>query len=700
MHYSITPGLKKLLPVPLVILIMLLASCIKDNLDFEILSDRISYSPTLLLPLAHGNLTLGNLLEPDDSTVFFDADNTITLVFREDSVFYVTLNEMLALPLPDPIFRTFKTDPVTMDDFSTISSISLGEITNRINEPEASVIKNAEGNTAVFPQVPRQDPGGMATVVLEDLEYVLFAGGELELTARNNLPVEVNMEVRLVNEPGGTEAGRFVYENLGPGESATQGSPLEGVTVMQNMTIEVLGFSTASSGSEVHIDLSDDIELEINSKDLVVIKGRAMIAKTMLDTAGDAMVLNFEEDVELDELNIKEGVVNYAVDNVSGGLTMDVALTNVSRDGNPCGFEIISDGAGGRTEGTYKLLDADIGLDDRVRLVMKYTLYVGSDSNEMVEFDLSRGSTDLDIRFSDFTIGYTSGYLGQGEFDLEIEDFMIDNDLFNKISGDFRITNPSMRIFYENSGGIPSELSLNMTARSADRTRQADLFDEERKNFTIGYPDEPYSSFSGEYLIGSGSSNIIGFASLPPSVFRVNASVLMNPQGPGGAANFITSESSALMGMEFELPLDMQLNSFILTDTMSVGGYQEEIDMIENLYMHMLVTNAFPSGASVSLSLYDSLANRVLYTFEEIAVMDAAGVDERGVVIDGGETLTESEVEIPENVAAQLKQATHIIVRAQFISSKSNGSHQPVKFRTTDRLDFRIRLKAGLSIEK
>ena len=700
MYYTIRPGLKKLMSVPLVILILLLASCIKDNLDFDILSDRISYNPTLLLPLAHGNLTLGNLLEHDDSTVFFDADNTITLVFREDSVFSVTLNEMLELPLPDPIFRTFRTDPVRLDDFSTLTSISLGDIAGRINEPEASVIQNAEGNTAVFPQVPRQDPGGMATAVLENLEYVLFASGELEMTARNNLPVEVNMEIRLLNEPAGTEAGRFVYENLGPGESATIGSPLEGVTVTQNLTIEVLGFSTSSSSNEVLIDLSDDIELEINSNDLVVIKGKAMIAKTMLDTAGDAMVLNFEEDVELEELNIKEGVVHYAVDNVSGGLTMDVALTNVTRDGNTCGFEIISDGAGGRTEGAYKLLDADIGLDDRVRLVMEYTLYVGSDSNEMVEFDLSGESADLDIWFSDFMIGHTSGYLGQGEFDLEIEDFMIDHDLFNKISGDFRLTSPLIRIFYENSGGIPSELSLNMTARSADRTRQANLFDEERKKFTIGYPDEPFGSFSGEYLIESGSSNIIGFASLPPSVFRVNASVLMNPQGPGGAANFITSESSALMGMEFELPLDMQLNSLVLTDTMSIGAYQDEIDMIENLYMHMLVTNAFPSGASVSMSLFDSLANSVLYTFEEIAVMDAAGVDDRGGVIGGSETVTESEVEIPENVAALLKQATHIIIMARFISSQSNGSNLPVKFMTTDRLDFRIRLKAGLSIEK
>jgi hypothetical protein len=59
--------LQILRPIALSMFVLLLvtASCIKNN---------------FIIPLAYGSLTLGNILEPDDSLVFFDPDNAVRIL--------------------------------------------------------------------------------------------------------------------------------------------------------------------------------------------------------------------------------------------------------------------------------------------------------------------------------------------------------------------------------------------------------------------------------------------------------------------------------------------------------------------------------------------------------------------------------------------------------------------------------------------
>jgi hypothetical protein len=691
--------LRKLVLLPLTTIFMVLAGCFDDNFDLDRLSDRIGYTASFVLPLAHGDLTLGNYLEPDDSTVFFNDDSSIRLVVREDSVFSVSLSDVFEFPLPDTIYRSFTTEAVSINDLSGKAGISLGEITSRMKEPEASAIRGSAGRTGIFPSIPPQSLGGLAEISIENIEYVMFSSGELELTARNNLPAGVSMEVRLVNLNSGSEAGRFVFENIGPGQSASRRSSLEGKKIEKAIRLEVVSFSTSSSNTPVLIDLAGNIEFVMGTHDLRVVKGMARIEKTRVASQFAGFVLNFRGDVGLKELNVKEGVVHYLFDNYNRGLTLEVLLANVTSNGETCGFQVYSDGSGGQSGGRYLLTDADFDIPDDVRIMMQYDLYVGSDDGSMSLFDLSHEELGFKVWFSDFSIGYISGYLGQDVIELEIENFRFITDIFNKISGDFRLTNPSARIFYENSGGVPSELLLNITGFSADAGRHVSLFNEARRNFGINHPDKPYSVSSGEIRLDRESSNIVDFIALPPSFFKVDAALKINPDGPSGGINFITSESSARMGMEFEIPLDMQLRGAILTDTLPITIAPDDIGIIENLIMHLQVTNGLPAGASVNLSLYDSLTGRTLHTFKEMALMESPPVDANGMVVSGREVVTEAELEIPGHVVDLLKQASHLIILARLDTGRHNGKQVPVKFLTTDRLNFRLKLKAGVNVK-
>ncbi len=678
------------------LIIIFLGSCLKDNFDF---SDRIRYNPTFVMPLAHGNLSLYNMLKPNSDQIHADPDNLISIVMRQDSLFTLSLGDALEIPLPDSLEHSFGVNSVRMNDLNTGAVMDLQELLNRLNEPEKSTINGAAGKSAVFPAIPEQNIGELSAGKIGDIEYVHFSSGKLELTVTNNLQVDISIEVRLVNLPCLTGAGEFHFRDIGPGQSVTLVSDMEELLIRQEMFLDILAFSTASSNNAVDVDMSDDIVFQIDMTDLRALKGKARIEKTVIDAGQDILIFNFEKDIELVELNMERAVVNYSIDNSANGVEIEVDLVNFRHNGDGCGFNIIPDGSGGRKEGYEELSDIDFDIDDDVRIVIDYSLIAGTDENEMVEFDLSGGAIGLDLWFTDFSVGFARGYFDQGHFDFIVDELTLDLAFLKRISGDFRFSSPLARLFYRNSAGFPIELYLNINGQSTDGSRKGSLYDNGRQVFHIGYPEEPLDTYSGEIQIDRDNSNIVDFISIPPTTLEPDISVLVNPEGDRGKSNFITSKSSASMDIEFVLPLEVQLSDLILSDTMSIDFDPEDIDRFERLFFELKITNALPLGAEVSISLFDSLANQVLYTFDKTLVMESASVGEHGKVIEGSEISTDAQLEISGQIIDYLKQADNIIISARLNTGKNQDEAIPVKFLTTDKLDFKIILKAGIYIE-
>ena len=672
------------------------ASCLDDRF-----SDKIRIRPSVMMPLAHGKLTLGNLLLAEGSGFSRDPDNTIRLVLRADSIFSVSFNEILDLPLPDTISRSYSTGQVRLEDFSTASVISLYEIAARIDEPEGSFILGSAGNMVLFPQVPPQDIGDLSAEKIGRLDYALFSSGKMELTVRNNLPVPVSMRVRLLNESSRSEIAAFEFRDIEPGAASALVSGLEGKLVRQSVISEITHFSTGASSAEALIDTGQSIELDFNASGLSVIRGRALLEKTLLGHGSGEMFLHFASDVELQELIMKNGTLNYRVDNGSGGLSLEVLFRNLSKDGEKCRFSIETDGNGGSLPGDHNLSDVDFELDDDdVRISMDYSLYAGSDNDEMTEFDLSDGNFEFELWFSRFRIGYAGGYLGSSEWRPALDYIDVHLDFFKNVSGDLLLSDPSLKLFYENSGGVPSELLLNMTAKTGDGRRQVSLFDEDRRVFPIIHPEGSHASVYDEIIINGESSNIVELLRLTPPRVKVYSSVLMNPRGrEGGDDNFITSDSRAHMGMEFEFPLDLQFADLILADTVAKGIGPDDYNRIEEAFLNLQITNSLPGSASINLGLYDSLTGQLLHTFDEILMLESAAVDAGGEVIEGTDVSTETEIEIPNEMLYKLKQSSHFIISVRLNSGKYQTGQVPVRFRTVDKLDFKIRLRAGLIVD-
>ncbi len=680
---------------------LLLYSCVKDNFDFDRFSDKISYKPSFVIPLAHGSLTLGNLLESDDSLVFFDPDNSIRLMIREDTIFSVSVDDILDIPRPDPVWKDFVLNPVAVYPFETDADISLGNLVEpgRMSEPQASIIYGSDGSFAAFPEIWEQYMGVFSAGELIDFEFAEMTSGEVELELTNNFPVEISIGVNLLNENDWSQVGHFSFENVAPGQTVSASANLEGRIVRSNMNLEILRFSSPGSGDEeVYINLNDNLDIGVSSSGLMALRGNARIPVTSLEGGSDLLSLEFDKNIEVDFLSLESGLAEYGIENNVRGLLLNVEAVNMTNSEGPWNFEIEPDGRGGQLTGRADFSELDIDLEGYDNSIfVNYAMVVGKEEG-MTEFDLTAETFSFNLALADFAVGYATGYFGQEEIDLDDEQFDIDFDLFDKITGDFRLTNPSIRLFYENSLGVPINIKFNLLGSSSDGAKSVSLFSADHPGFAIEHPEEPFFTASGEMVVNRETSEIVEFIALPPSEIGLEAGGSVNPAGKTGTPNFLTSQSRMTMGMEMELPLEMQLTNLCLTDTIEIDFDPDDIDMIEKLVMDLDVTNKFPVGVSLELSLYDSITGLALHRFDDVVLLEAAGVDEDGIVVPGEEAASSASLEIKGNTVGHLRQATHIIISGRMNTGIHGGQQVPVRFLTTSSLEFRIKLQADLNV--
>jgi hypothetical protein len=681
-----------------ILVLMSAVSCIKDNFDFDRFDGRVRLRPDLLIPLAHGSLTLGSMLEADDSLVIFNPDNTVKIVVREDNIFSLSLRDIVKIPELPSITTQFRLSPLRFDDFMSSATISLGDLTSpgNINEPEASTIRNNDGNSIIFPSIPIQQAGSYPAAPFTGIDYLHLTDGVLELKIKNLLPVEVSLGIRLLNEYDGSSAGAFLFENLGSGQESSRFADLKGSVVRGQTVLELTSFSSTGSNLPVLIDLNQALEMEILVNNPRAEKGRAMVPLTVMDTFRDSWSMNFSEDQYIDAIVLESGSMNYELPNRSGGFTLNMDFINFSNSsGEPLSETVSLDGSGGMVNRSRDLsgMKADF-TEQGNSFVVDYTLVIGSD-DVMTEFDVSSGYLAFYRKMNNVVPGSATGYFGQEEFTMDEEEFDLGLTLFDRMTGDFLLSNPALSLKINNSTGLPVKFEFNLHGEAANKDKEAVwLLGNDHPGFFIA----PVRNDT--IILNNETSGIAQFISLPPSRISLVARGLTNPDGPTGQPNIFNFDGGFKVGMELELPLEMMLTDLGFTDTASIDQSGLDFDKINKLTMTLQVTNGFPIGMALDMILYDSVSVVELHRFDNIMLAEPSPVDVGGLTIAGNEAVSEAVIEVSDAEATHLRQATHIIISSRVNTGEysNNGVNEqiPVKLRTTDKLDFRIRLKAEL----
>lgn len=351
-------------------------------------------------------------------------------------------------------------------------------------------------------------------------------------------------------------------------------------------------------------------------------------------------------DIEIEKLSIKTGSIGYKIRSkslVSASFT--VTLPTVLRGSVPVS-QVISIPANSTVNGSVSVNNTMVDLStdpkkrfNRLPINCTFTATSGSfaiNDSIFIEFNLPGPSFD-----------YVKGYFGQKTELIDPDTLKTDlEDILSHISGQLHLSNPSIKLNYSNSFGIPIQISLNANGRRDLQTVPLGL-----APFTIDYPTSTsLRDVSSSFAISKTNSSLPDLVSLPPSEVSFSGSSIMNPLGSGGGRNnYLFSDSRFIGSLEIDVPMELWINNLQFSDTLDNFLYSgnnadspvnpEDMELFR---LDIASKNGFPLGASLELMLFDSERNRVVHTIDATDIIKPAPIDATGKAIGN----TESKISI------------------------------------------------------
>jgi len=270
----------------------------------------------------------------------------------------------------------------------------------------------------------------------------------------------------------------------------------------------------------------------------------------------------------------------------------------------------------------------------------------------------------------------------------------LDFDFFDRIDGGLRITDPQIRISASNSVGLPFRIdTLTLLGKSSFGTVE---------NFGFPIINAPLPSLSqvGQtvyetYVFDKTSTNIVNFMALPPRNIHFNGSAITNPDGDmgGTALNFVTDSARFNVGIEVEIPLEIQTDRLIVIDTVDID-VANTFTMVDMAKLYVITKNGFPFSLDISLI---PLEKTTLLPYDEIVInaLQSAEVNSKGIVTVAKES--RSSVRLTKQQISNLANSKKIILKAS-LKTANNGTI-PVKLLTYYNLFIKLALQADLNFK-
>jgi hypothetical protein len=289
---------------------------------------------------------------------------------------------------------------------------------------------------------------------------------------------------------------------------------------------------------------------------------------------------------------------------------------------------------------------------------------------------------------------YMKGYFGQSTYVILPDSINTGfSDIMKNISGSFVLADPVMRINYNNSFSLPARLTLDAYGRKKPDVIQLGFLP-----IILNYPAAPAErSVSSSFSIDRNNSSISPLISMPPEFFTYSGKVEMNPTGNSGLRNnYIFGDSRLTASIEMEVPLTFRTANLQYTDTLdnfmkdnNPGGDNSfKPEDINLLRLILIADNGFPFGASVKMSLYDSVTHTVKSTVDAADILKSAPVDADGK--SKGSTQTKTSIEFTSDFFKNINKSDKIIFR--FTLKTADSGTSDVKIYSDYRIKFSVAL--------
>jgi hypothetical protein len=666
----------------MITMIMLLFSgCIKDTYNMDKLSDKMVLSPDFSVSAFKGDVTFSKLVKQSD-TVLYDQDKFVRLIFRKDSIINFQLNDLYNLQDMVTYSHDYVVGELTISPFQGSASFKLNDIVNSGGFPPAlktQITAYDDGGLHIFPPLPAVNIGEKTLSAFANISQVTFASGNIDITITNNLTAPLSgLSLNLYK---GTDHslifGSVPVPEVLPGQTKTVTLSLAGKTISNTIIagVSITG-SNGSTPSSVLISLNNSgVQIGVAGNNLKVRSGRVILPQQAIATNDTRDVISFDPGlgIELSKLKMNTGNLNYKILASTGlNASLDLTLPTILRSGVAVHQVVnVSPGVGSQGMISFNNTEIDLGTDlvqpfNRVPFI--YSMQVSS-NNLFVDIN-STDKVHLELTLPDPGLDYVKGYFGQKVENLDSEsiDLGID-DLLNKLTGGFLISNPIIRLNYSNSFAIPIEVALNGEGKRGDQSVNLAL-----APFSISHPSSLNArDVSALFVIDKNNSSLPQLISLPPGQINFSGSVKMNPSGDPDHLrdNYIFGNSRFLGNLEVEMPLEFRLNNLQLADT--IDNFLKESDNfggMNKLQLKMKVKNGFPLGASFTLTVHDTHLGRKS-TINAASILGPAPVDNNGKVT--GTTDTETTIDLTDEFLKLAKTADQMIFSFTLVTT-GNGT--------------------------
>jgi hypothetical protein len=408
---------------------------------------------------------------------------------------------------------------------------------------------------------------------------------------------------------------------------------------------------------------------------------------SIIDTFYQSQVftLDFESpnlnDIEAIYLRLLSGSIDLTINSDVAYLSnIQLTIPNMKKDGIAYQFE--SDVSPGQSISDSQSLESylmDLSQEDLGYNQLKI------DYRLIIHYDPAIPPTGEDIAiqflFSDPILDYTVGYFGNNLLASQLDTIKI--EIFdNTVGGHFQFIDPRIKVEITNSFGLPSLIEFTEFKSINQNTG------EEIELVLEGLTDVPYEA-NYPQIIGDSTVEILNFDNSNSNiedilndgnkylVWGLNAS--SNPNGSGGAYNFLTHESKLNINTKVTIPLKGYAWDWNFRDTTEINSGDGEINIdslesIKELTIRLILNNGFPAEGIVQFYMTDSSFQITDSIFDSATLLLQSGILVDGIILEPAKSITD--IELDKEKRENFLAAKHLITVVSM--QTTNGSNQEI----------------------
>ncbi|TAL76031.1 MAG: hypothetical protein EPN88_03135 [Bacteroidetes bacterium] len=678
--------------------------CIKETYDMNKLSKEVQLSPTMAISAIKGDISLSDMVKSGD-TVVFDQNKFVKIIFKKDSVIDLKMADFYDLSNMVSLSESYTMGELTLANFQSTLDYTL----NQMSQSFSTSLRNQitafnDGSPHPFPPIP---PTTLSEITFPtssfiNFENAVFSSGFLDISIKNNLPAPLDpITLSLYNTSGHAAIATGInISATAAGQTSTATIDLTNKNVTNSIiaSIFLAGSPGNATPTVVNINIAG-IQVTIRGRDLKVKSGRVILPTQTLTSINTKDTITFDPGVgiELDKLKITTGNLSYHIKSTASlSAALSITVPNALRSGTPVA-EVINVVPGSQFDGniSFNNTTVDLGVDPLRpfnRVPIEYGISVNS-NNTIVNFN-STDNVQLDIKLLNPVFDYVKGYFGQQTETIKPDSLDLNiADVLSHITGDFLISNPSIKLNYSNSFAIPLQISLDATGKRKTKTVNLGL-----APITLEYPAPPaIRDLSSFFTIDKNNSALPALISMPPELIRFSGTAKMNPAGNNGLRNnYVYGDSRFLGSLEIAVPMQFKINNLQFTDTLdnfmkSSTGSNNSVkpENFELMRVDITAKNGFPLGVSLKMSLYDPLTKTIKSTVNATDILKPAPVDSNGKAT--GVTESTTHLEFTKQFFSSISKADKIIF--QFTLNTTGTSDIMIYS------DYRIDFNAALVVK-